>query len=43
MNPDNFTVTLVAVAALGGSALIASIVPALRASLISPVDALKAE
>jgi len=43
MNPDNFAVTLVAVLTLSGSALVASIVPALRASLISPVDALKAE
>jgi ABC-type lipoprotein release transport system permease subunit len=36
-------VTLQAVLALGLSALIASLVPAVRASSISPVDALRAE
>lgn len=36
-------VTLVAVLALGFSALIASLIPALRASLISPLEALRAE
>jgi ABC-type antimicrobial peptide transport system permease subunit len=43
MNPYNPVVTIAAVLALGLSALIASLVPALRASLISPVDALRAE
>jgi len=36
-------VTMAAVLALGLSALLASFVPALRASLISPADALRAE
>jgi ABC-type lipoprotein release transport system permease subunit len=36
-------VILVAVVALGLSALVASFVPALRASLVSPLDALRAE
>lgn len=43
MNPQNPTVTLLAIAVLGFSALIASLVPALRASLISPMEALRVE
>ena len=43
MNPYNPVVAIGAVLALGISALIASLVPALRASLISPLDALRAE
>ena len=43
MNPYDPVVTLAAVLALGISALIASLVPALRASFILPVDALRAE
>jgi predicted permease len=43
MNPYNPVLTLVAVAALGCSALIASLIPAFRASLISPLEALRAE
>jgi ABC-type lipoprotein release transport system permease subunit len=43
MSPYNPVVTLVALAALGFSALIASLIPALRASSISPLDALRAE
>ena len=43
MSPYNAVVTLAAVLALGLSALFASFVPALRASLISPADALRAE
>jgi predicted permease len=43
INPYNPVVILVAVFALGLSALLASFVPALRASLISPLDALRAE
>jgi predicted permease len=42
-NPDNPAVTLAAVLALGLSALAASLVPALRASVISPSEALRAE
>jgi macrolide transport system ATP-binding/permease protein len=42
-NPDNPVVTLAAVLALGLSALVASLVPALRASVMSPLDALRAE
>jgi predicted permease len=42
-NPDNPVVTLAAVLALGLSALAAALVPAFRASLISPLDALRAE
>jgi ABC-type lipoprotein release transport system permease subunit len=36
-------VTLAAVAALGFSALVASLIPAVRASSTSPLDALRAE
>jgi ABC-type antimicrobial peptide transport system permease subunit len=43
MNPYNPTVTLVAIVTLGLSALAASLIPALRASLISPVEALRVE
>ena len=43
MSPYNPVVTLTAVLALGLSALVASFVPAFRASLISPLDALRAE
>jgi predicted permease len=43
MSPYNPAVTSVAVVALGCSALVASVVPALRASMISPSDALRTE
>jgi predicted permease len=43
MNPYNPVVTLVAVVTLGLSALAASLIPALRASLISPLEALRVE
>jgi predicted permease len=43
MNPHNPMVMFVAVATLGLSALVASLIPALRASSISPMDALRAE
>jgi predicted permease len=43
IDPYNFVVILSAVLALGLSALVASLVPAWRASSISPVDALRAE
>jgi predicted permease len=43
MNPYNLSVALPAVAVLGCSALIASLIPALRASLISPLEALRAD
>jgi predicted permease len=43
MSPYNAVVISVAVAALGISALVASLIPALRASGISPLDALRAE
>jgi ABC-type antimicrobial peptide transport system permease subunit len=43
LNPYNPAVIAVAVAALGCSALIASLVPAFRASSISPVQALRSE
>jgi predicted permease len=43
MSPYDPVVVLTAVLALGLSALIASLIPALRASLISPLDALRAE
>jgi ABC-type antimicrobial peptide transport system permease subunit len=42
-NPINMGVTLAAVAALGFSALVASLIPAVRASSTSPLDALRAE
>jgi predicted permease len=43
MNPYNPVVTLVAIMTLGLGALAASLIPALRASLILPQDALRAE
>jgi ABC-type antimicrobial peptide transport system permease subunit len=43
MNPYNPAVTLAAVVTLGLSALAASLLPALRASLISPLEALREE
>jgi predicted permease len=43
MNPFNPVVTLAAVVTLGLSAITASLIPALRASLISPLEALRAE
>jgi predicted permease len=43
MNPFNPLVTLAAVVTLGVSALAASLIPALRASLISPLEALREE
>ncbi|MBO0723859.1 MAG: ABC transporter permease, partial [Blastocatellia bacterium] len=43
INPYNLSVTLAAILALGLSTLIASFVPAYRASLISPLEALRAE
>ena len=43
MNPYNPELALFAASVLGLSALIASLIPALRASLISPSEALRAE
>ena len=43
MNPYNPVVMLIAVLALGLSALVASLIPAIRASWISPLEALRAE
>jgi predicted permease len=43
MKPYNPAVTLMAVLALGFSAMLASLIPAYRASLISPLDALRDE
>jgi predicted permease len=43
LNPYNLSVTLVAVVALGLSALVASLIPAFRASSISPLEALRVE
>jgi macrolide transport system ATP-binding/permease protein len=43
VNPFSPSVTSAAVATLGLSALVASLVPALRTSRISPVEALRAE
>ncbi|HXJ91840.1 MAG TPA: ABC transporter permease [Terriglobia bacterium] len=43
LNPYNPVVMLVAIVALGVSALLASSIPAFRASLISPMEALRAE
>ncbi|HXR78977.1 MAG TPA: ABC transporter permease [Bryobacteraceae bacterium] len=43
MNPYNPMVTFVAVVTLGLSALVASLIPAFRASSISPLEALRAE
>jgi predicted permease len=43
MNPYNPAVIVVAVLALGFSALVASVIPAFRASSMSPLEALRAE
>ena len=43
LNPYNPVVTFVAVVTLGLSALVASLIPAFRASLILPMEALRAE
>ncbi len=43
MTPYNATVTSLAVMALGMSALIAALIPAFRASLLSPLEALRTE
>ena len=43
MSPYNPVVTFVAVLTLGLSALAASLIPAVRASLISPLEALRSE
>jgi len=43
VNPHDLTVTAIAVLTLGLSALAASLIPAVRASSISPVEALRAE
>jgi len=43
MSPYDPVVTLIAIAALGLSALIAAFIPAFRASLISPLEALRSE
>jgi predicted permease len=43
MSPYNLVVTVTAVVTLGLSALVASLIPALRASLISPLEALRVE
>ena len=43
LNPYDPIVTLVAVLTLGFSALVASFIPAFRASLISPAEALRTE
>jgi ABC-type lipoprotein release transport system permease subunit len=43
MSPHDATVTAVSVLALGLSAFIACLIPTLRASRISPMEALRAE
>ena len=43
MNPYNPLVTLVAAVVLGLSAMLACLIPALRASLISPLEALRVD
>jgi ABC-type antimicrobial peptide transport system permease subunit len=43
MKPYNPVVTIAAVLALGLSAILASLIPAFRASRISPLDALRAD
>jgi ABC-type antimicrobial peptide transport system permease subunit len=43
LNPYDPVVILAAIAALGFSALVASLIPAIRASLTSPSEALRAE
>ena len=42
-NPDILPVTMIAAVALAGSTLVASVVPGVRASLISPLEALRTE
>ncbi len=42
-NPDILPVTMIAAVALAGSTLLASVVPGVRASLISPLEALRTE
>ena len=42
-NPDTLPVTMFAAVALAGSTLVASVVPGVRASLISPLEALRTE
>jgi len=43
LSPYNPAATITAVVALGLSALVASVIPAIRASLISPLDVLRSE
>ena len=43
VSPYNVAVTAISVAALGLSAFFACLIPALRASRISPMEALRAE
>jgi ABC-type antimicrobial peptide transport system permease subunit len=43
LNPSDPAIVLLAVLTLGVSTLVASLVPALRAGLISPSEALRAE
>ena len=43
INPYNPVVMLIAVLTLAGSALVASLIPAMRASSVSPIDALRTE
>ena len=43
MNPYNIAITLTAVVALASSALVASLLPAFRASSVSPLEALRVE
>jgi ABC-type antimicrobial peptide transport system permease subunit len=43
LNPYDPVVTLIAIVTLASSALAAALIPAFRASLISPIDALRAE
>lgn len=43
MQPNHPAVTLAAIVTLAASAFLASLIPAVRASLISPLDALRAE
>jgi ABC-type lipoprotein release transport system permease subunit len=43
ISPYNAFVAIIAVAALGLSALTAALIPAFRASLVSPLDALRTE
>jgi ABC-type antimicrobial peptide transport system permease subunit len=43
MNPYSPLVTIAAIVTLGSSAMVAAIVPAIRASRMSPLDALRGE